>query len=132
VVTYEHQTQMAAEGLIERKRVWRGRTRLICISGCAIEKATPLLSTSPSSSARAGTHGRASRPCARGSNQTDDNHRARDPNHDRGHAHLYLDQIDADRGIAQKWICCGIADACEIRAIGSVSAIRRSNLRMSV
>src|SRR5258705_13336995 len=40
--------QMAEEGLIERKRVWRGRTRLICISGCAIEKTPPLLSTSPS------------------------------------------------------------------------------------
>jgi hypothetical protein len=45
---------------------------------------------------------------------------------------LYFNQIDADRGIAQKWICYGLAGAWEIRAIGSVNAIPRSNLRMGV
>jgi hypothetical protein len=46
---------------------------------------------------------------------------------------LYFDQIDADRGIARRnGFAAGIADACEIRAIGSVSAIPRSNLRTSV
>ena len=66
----------------------RYATRLVPASAWRLPRLPkhPLLSTSPSSSARAGTHGRASRPCARGSNQTDDNHRAHDPNHDRGHA----------------------------------------------